>query len=88
MQETSEQMHDRLLEVIAKSRFEAFSRPYAWQGIPHSMHIPDDALAAVRDGSAVVRVSWGCPWIKGEAVIAPVERLRRVGLSRRSIPRS
>jgi len=22
---------------------------------------------------------WGCPWIKGETVIALVERLRRVG---------
>ena len=57
MQETPEQMHDRLLEVIAKSRFEALSRPYAWQGIPHSIQIPDGALAAVRDGNAVVRAS-------------------------------
>jgi hypothetical protein len=154
MQETSEQMHHRLLEVIAKSRFEALSRPYAWQGIPHSIQIPDGALAAVRDGNAWYALVparqgakgnyrvfsfhfaegtnasgfvawlaglmkqdagteamvvcgfdarnnpalwqtslglfdyWGCPWIKGEAVIALVERLRRVGLSRRSIPRS
>jgi hypothetical protein len=31
---------------------------------------------------------WGCPWIKGEAVIALVKRLRHVGLNRRSKPRS
>jgi hypothetical protein len=52
MQETSEQMHDRLLDVIAKSRFEALSPPYAWQDIPHSIQISEGALAAVRDGNA------------------------------------
>jgi hypothetical protein len=52
MQETSEQTHQRLLEVIAKSRFEALAQPYAWQGIPDSRQIPDGALAAVRDGDA------------------------------------
>jgi hypothetical protein len=50
MQEAPEQMHERLLEVIAKSRFEVLPQPYAWQGIANSLRIPDDALAAVRDG--------------------------------------
>ena len=50
MQETSEHAHERLLEVIAKSRFEVLPQPYAWQGIPDSMQLPNDALAAVRDG--------------------------------------
>ncbi|OLB69780.1 MAG: hypothetical protein AUI16_27390 [Alphaproteobacteria bacterium 13_2_20CM_2_64_7] len=149
MQEAPEQMHERLLEVIAKSRFEVLPQPYAWQGIANSLRIPNDALAAVRDGDgwyalmpaaegangtyrifsfhfaegtnasgfvawlaglmkqdagtgamvvcgfdarnnpAIWQTSlglfdyWGCPWIKGETVIALVERLRRVGSSRR-----
>src|SRR5262245_37061716 len=52
MPETPDQMHDRLLGVIAKSRFEALSQPYAWQGIPDSRQVPDGSLAAVRDGDA------------------------------------
>ena len=149
MQETSQQMHERLLEVIAKSRFEPLSQPYAWQAIPGSTQIPDGAPAAVRDGDAWYALApamqgatgnyrvfsfhfaegtdasgfvawlaglmkkdagtgamvvcgfdarnnpalwqtsfgffdyWGCPWSKGEAVVALVEHLRRVALSRR-----
>jgi hypothetical protein len=52
MQETSQQMHERLSDVIAKSRFEALSVPYAWQAIADSRQVPDGALAAVRDGHA------------------------------------
>lgn len=149
MHETADQMHDRLLGVIAKSRFEAFSEPYAWQDIPDLRQIPDGALAAVRDGEAWHALApavqgtkenyrvfsfhfaestnasgfvawlaalmkqdagtgamvvcgfdarnnpelwqtslglfdyWGCSWIKGDEVIALVERLRRIGASRR-----
>jgi hypothetical protein len=148
MPETVDQMHDRLLGVIAKSHFEAFSQPYAWQGIPDTRQIPDGSLAAVRDGDAWYALApasqlasdnyrvfafhfaegtnasgfvawlaglmkqdagtgamvvcgfdarstpalwqtslglfdyWGCPWIKGDKVIALVERLRSIGSSR------
>ena len=50
MLETANQMHRRLLGVIAKSRFEALARPYAWQPIPDSRGVPTGALAAVNDG--------------------------------------
>ena len=36
MLETANQMHRRLLGVIAKSRFETLARPYAWQPMPDS----------------------------------------------------
>jgi hypothetical protein len=61
--ETAEQMHDRLLEVIARSRFKALSEPYAWQSIPGSRQIPGDALAAVKDGNAWYALA---PAIKGD----------------------
>jgi hypothetical protein len=148
MRETSEQMHERLLEVIAKSQYEPLSQPYAWQAVPDSRQVPDGALAAVRDGDAWYALApsiqdaegnyrvfsfhfaegtnasgfvawlaglmkeeagtgamvvcgfdardtpalwqtslglfdfWGCPWRKGDAVLALVERLRRLGSSR------
>ena len=50
MLETANQMHRRLLGVIAKSRFEALARPYAWQPMPDSRGVPTGALAAVNDG--------------------------------------
>jgi hypothetical protein len=50
MLETANQMHSRLLGVIAKSRFEALARPYAWQPMPDSRGVPTGALAAVNDG--------------------------------------
>jgi hypothetical protein len=65
MPETSEQMHDRLLQVIAKSRFEALSRPYAWQSIRDWIQIPDGALAAVRDGDAWYALAPAMPDAKG-----------------------
>src|SRR5882724_7047633 len=52
MPETTEQMHARLCGVIAVSRFEALSQPYAWQPLSTSSQLSDDALAAVRDGSS------------------------------------
>jgi len=33
MRESTEQMHERLSGVMAASRFEALSQPYAWQVI-------------------------------------------------------
>jgi hypothetical protein len=48
MPETPDQMHDRLLGVIAKSRFEAFSQPYAWQGIPDSRCEPLQQLVEIQ----------------------------------------
>jgi hypothetical protein len=65
MQETSEQMHHRLLKVIARSRFESLSQPYAWQAIPGSRQIPDGALAAVRDGHAWYALAPSEPDAKG-----------------------
>jgi len=52
MPETAEQMHERLRGVIAASRFDALSQPYAWQPLDRSAQLPADALAAVRDGSS------------------------------------
>jgi hypothetical protein len=51
MPESTEQMHERLSGVIAASRFEALSRPYAWQEVNELSQLPATALAAVRDGS-------------------------------------
>jgi hypothetical protein len=51
MSESTEQMHERLSGVIAASRFEALSQPYAWQHVSETAQLPDDALAAVRDGA-------------------------------------
>lgn len=147
MPETVDQMHDRLLQVIARSRFEPLPHPYAWQAVPDAGRIPVDALAAVRDGQAWYALApasrdaqgsyrvfafhfaegtnasgfvawlaglmrqeagtgamvvcgfdarnspalwqtslglfdyWGCPWMKGDEVIALVQRLRRAGSS-------
>ena len=145
MQEPPKQMHHRLLEVIAKARFEAFAQPYAWQGIANLGQIPAGVLAAVRDGEAWYALApatqrtqgsyrvlafhfaegtnasgfvawlaglmkqeagtgamvvcgfdarstpalwqtslglfdyWGCPWAKGDDMIALVDRLRQGG---------
>jgi len=147
MLETANQMHRRLLGVIAKSRFETLARPYAWQPMPDSRGVPTGALAAVNDGDvwyALAPVTegandsyrifafhfaegtnasgfvawfaglmkqeaetgamvvcgfdarntralwqtslglfdyWGCPWPKGDHVMALVDRLRRDGSS-------
>jgi hypothetical protein len=51
MPESTEQMHERLIGVIAASRFEALSQPYAWQEVSELSQLPATALAAVRDGS-------------------------------------
>ena len=51
MPESTEQMHERLSGVIAASRFEALSQPYAWQQVSKLSQLPATALAAVRDGS-------------------------------------
>jgi hypothetical protein len=51
MQESAEQMHERLSGVIAASRFEALAQPYAWQLVEALSEVSSDALAAVRDGS-------------------------------------
>ena len=51
MPESTEQMHERLSGVIAASRFEALSQPYAWQQVSKLSQLPTTALAAVRDGS-------------------------------------
>jgi hypothetical protein len=52
MPESVERAHERLLGVIAASRFEALVRPYAWAQLGLSSQLPADALAAVRDGAA------------------------------------
>jgi hypothetical protein len=143
MTETAEQMHDRLVDVIARARFRALSEPYAWQPLTKTEWIAEGALAAVKDGEAWYALApaargatgtyrvlvfhfaegtnasgfvtwlarlmkqdaetgamvvcgfdargtpalwqtslglfdyWGCPWSKGDEVIALVERLRR-----------
>ena len=51
MPESTEQLHERLSRVIAASRFEALSQPYAWQQVGKLSQLPATALAAVRDGS-------------------------------------
>ena len=51
MRESTEQMHERLSAVMAASRFEALSQPYAWQQVSKLSELPATALAAVRDGS-------------------------------------
>jgi hypothetical protein len=51
MPESAEQMHERLTGVIAASRFEALSQPYAWHEVSELSQLPATALAAVRDGS-------------------------------------
>ena len=51
MRESTEQMHERLSGVMAASRFEALSQPYAWQQVSKLSQLPATALAAVRDGS-------------------------------------
>jgi hypothetical protein len=52
MAETTEQMHRRLCGVIAASQFDALSQPHAWQSLSASSQLPDNALAAVRDGAS------------------------------------
>jgi hypothetical protein len=52
MQETPDQMHDRLRGVVAASRFEALSEPYTWQLVSKLSQLPDDALAVVKDGAS------------------------------------
>jgi hypothetical protein len=52
MQETTDQMHNRLCGVIAASRFEAFSEPYAWQPVSKSSQLTENALAVVKDGAS------------------------------------
>ena len=145
MPEATDQMHRRLCSVIAAAGFEALPEPYAWRPVSASSPLPDDALAAVRDGSAWYALAarsadaagsyrvlafhfaegsdasgfvawlaalmkqsagtgamvvcgfdaratpplwqtslglfdyWGCPWHKGDEVIALVNRLRREG---------
>jgi hypothetical protein len=49
MTETPEQMHRRLCEVMARSRFTLLREPHAWQPIVRSASLPDNALAVVRD---------------------------------------
>ena len=51
MREATEQMHERLSGIMAASRFEALSQPYAWQQVSKLSQLPATALAAVRDGS-------------------------------------
>jgi len=51
MRESIEQMHERLRGVMAASRFEALSQPYAWQQVSKLSQLPATALAAVRDGA-------------------------------------
>ena len=51
MREATEQMHERLSGIMAASRFEALSQPYAWQQVSKLSELPATALAAVRDGS-------------------------------------
>jgi hypothetical protein len=46
MSETPEQMHNRLIAVMAAARFEPLPQPYAWL-----LKLPSEAIAAVRDGS-------------------------------------
>ena len=51
MREATEKMHERLSGIMAASRFEALSQPYAWQQVSKLSQLPATALAAVRDGS-------------------------------------
>jgi hypothetical protein len=51
MSETPEQMHNRLIAVIAAARFEALPQPYAWQRLDALLKLPSGALASVRDGA-------------------------------------
>jgi len=51
MREATEQMHERLSGIMAASRFEALSQPYAWQQVSKLSQLHATALAAVRDGS-------------------------------------
>ena len=52
MPDTADEMHERSLGVIAKSRFDVLPDPHSWQAIPDPTQIPTGALAAVRDGDA------------------------------------
>jgi hypothetical protein len=52
MQETIQEMHDRLLEVITKYGFEVCSQPDKWQRLADRSQIPAEALAVVKDGEA------------------------------------
>jgi len=79
--ETPEQMNQRLCGVIAHARFTVLAEPHAWQPLARSTPLPASAIAVVRDGEAWQTSLglfdyWGCPWAKGDAVIALVERLR------------
>src|SRR5215470_3906037 len=51
MSETAEEMHKRLIAVMAAARFEALSQPHAWLQIDTLLKLPAGALACVRDGS-------------------------------------
>ena len=51
MSETPEQMHNRLIAVIAAARFEPLPQPYAWQRVDTLLKLPSGALASVRDSS-------------------------------------
>jgi hypothetical protein len=53
MAETAEQMHARLCGVIAQAQCTVLDHAYAWQPIRQPSALPNDALAAVRDG-----ISW------------------------------
>ena len=50
MSETPEQMHNRLIAVMAAARFEPLPQPYAWQRVDTLLKLPPGALASVRDG--------------------------------------
>jgi len=51
MSETPEQMHNRLIAVMASARFEPLPQPYAWQRVDTLLKLPPGALASVRDSS-------------------------------------
>jgi len=65
MPESTEQLHERLSRVIAASRFEALSQPYAWQQVGKLSQLPATALAAVRDGSTCYALTAVAPEATG-----------------------
>jgi hypothetical protein len=65
MQETADQMHDRLRAVIAASRFEAFAEPYTWQSVSKLSQLPDNALAVVKDGASWYALTESSPDVEG-----------------------
>jgi hypothetical protein len=64
MPESNEQ-HQRLSGVIAASRFEVLSEPYAWQEISKPLQLPANGLAAVRDGSTWYALTAASPEATG-----------------------